>query len=73
MDVKLKDYERIANEEMAVKDAVNTLEDEIRHIKQHYEIQMSEIRAENDSLRRYNKNEDYGRDREREREHSDSR
>ena len=53
LDHKLKDYERIANEEMAVKDAVHTLEDEIRHIKQHYEIQMSEIRSENESLKKY--------------------
>ena len=49
---KLKDYERIANEEMAVKDAVRTLEDEINHIKQHYEIQMSEIRSENECLKK---------------------
>jgi len=58
---KLKDYERIANEEMAVKDAVRTLEDEINHIKQHYEIQMSEIRSENECLKKYNAEQQHSR------------
>ena len=33
LECKLKDCERIKKDEMAVKDAVHTLEDEIRHIK----------------------------------------
>jgi len=51
LEKKVKTAELAAGDEHALKNAVSTLEEEIRHIKRHYEIQISDLRNQNENLR----------------------
>jgi hypothetical protein len=44
LENKLKIADLAAEDEIALKKAVSTLEEELRHIKRHYETQISDLR-----------------------------